>query len=178
MHKNATKCNKTQSKWCINKHGASKIIDTFETYQARRWSGSWSSQPRTRRWRPRWCGAPGYVPPPGLLESRAVENFTNVDSEAHAQCNAALAHVVGAWFGNLHNRNNVIKEALCPVSPCVVHNALHADPTSGYGCVTTTGCNKSALLWINLNPKFEFGLKQITWWSMWFSEVINFFLMT
>jgi hypothetical protein len=33
MHKNAAKCNKTQSKWCINKHGASKIIDTFETYQ-------------------------------------------------------------------------------------------------------------------------------------------------
>jgi hypothetical protein len=33
MHKNATKCNKTQSKWCINKHVASKIIDTFETYQ-------------------------------------------------------------------------------------------------------------------------------------------------
>jgi hypothetical protein len=32
MHKNAKKCNKTQSKWCINKHGASKIIDTFETY--------------------------------------------------------------------------------------------------------------------------------------------------
>jgi hypothetical protein len=33
MHKNTTKYNKTQSKWCINKHGASKIIDTFETYQ-------------------------------------------------------------------------------------------------------------------------------------------------
>jgi hypothetical protein len=32
MHKNATKCNKTQSKWCENKHGSSKIIDTFETY--------------------------------------------------------------------------------------------------------------------------------------------------
>jgi hypothetical protein len=27
------KCNKTQSKWCINKHGSSKIIDTFEMYQ-------------------------------------------------------------------------------------------------------------------------------------------------
>jgi hypothetical protein len=27
------KCNETQSKWCKNKHGASKIIDTFETYQ-------------------------------------------------------------------------------------------------------------------------------------------------
>jgi hypothetical protein len=24
--------NKIQSKWCINKHGASKIIDTFEAY--------------------------------------------------------------------------------------------------------------------------------------------------
>jgi hypothetical protein len=33
MYKNATKCNKTQSKWCNNKHGASKIIDTFETHQ-------------------------------------------------------------------------------------------------------------------------------------------------
>jgi hypothetical protein len=27
------KCNETLSKWCKNKHGASKIIDTFETYQ-------------------------------------------------------------------------------------------------------------------------------------------------
>jgi hypothetical protein len=33
MYKNATKFNKKQSKWCINKHGASKIIHTFETYQ-------------------------------------------------------------------------------------------------------------------------------------------------
>jgi hypothetical protein len=32
MHKSATKCNKTKGKWCKNKHGASKIIDTFETY--------------------------------------------------------------------------------------------------------------------------------------------------
>jgi hypothetical protein len=32
MHKNATKCNETLSRWCKNKHGASKIIDTFETY--------------------------------------------------------------------------------------------------------------------------------------------------
>jgi hypothetical protein len=36
MHKNATKCNKTLSKWCKNKHGASKIINTFETYQPSR----------------------------------------------------------------------------------------------------------------------------------------------
>jgi hypothetical protein len=33
MHKSATKCNKTLSKWCKNKHGASKIIDTFWMYQ-------------------------------------------------------------------------------------------------------------------------------------------------
>jgi hypothetical protein len=39
------KCNKTQSKWCINKHGAPKIIDTFEMYQypmvVRMMSGGW-----------------------------------------------------------------------------------------------------------------------------------------
>jgi hypothetical protein len=34
MHKSATKCNETIGKWCKNKHGASKIIDTFETYHS------------------------------------------------------------------------------------------------------------------------------------------------
>jgi hypothetical protein len=34
MHKSATKYNETLGKWCKNKHGASKIIDMFETYQA------------------------------------------------------------------------------------------------------------------------------------------------
>jgi hypothetical protein len=33
MYKSATKCNETVGKWCKNKHGASKIIDTLETYQ-------------------------------------------------------------------------------------------------------------------------------------------------
>jgi hypothetical protein len=32
MHKSATKYNETVGKWCKNKHGALKIIDTFETY--------------------------------------------------------------------------------------------------------------------------------------------------
>jgi hypothetical protein len=32
MHKSATKCNETLGKWCKNKHGASKIIDTLETF--------------------------------------------------------------------------------------------------------------------------------------------------
>jgi hypothetical protein len=34
MHKNATKCNETLNKWYKNKHGASKIMDTLETYHA------------------------------------------------------------------------------------------------------------------------------------------------
>jgi hypothetical protein len=38
MHKSATKCNETICKWCKNKHGASKIIDTLETYQLTRWN--------------------------------------------------------------------------------------------------------------------------------------------
>jgi hypothetical protein len=33
MHKSATKCNETLGKWCKNKHGASKIMDTLEMYQ-------------------------------------------------------------------------------------------------------------------------------------------------
>jgi hypothetical protein len=36
MHKNATKCYETLSKWCENKYEASKIIDTFETYHGSR----------------------------------------------------------------------------------------------------------------------------------------------
>jgi hypothetical protein len=32
MHKSATKCNETVGKWCKNKHGVSKIMDTLETY--------------------------------------------------------------------------------------------------------------------------------------------------
>jgi hypothetical protein len=38
------KCNETICKWCKNKHGASKIIDTLETYQwafERRACGAW-----------------------------------------------------------------------------------------------------------------------------------------
>jgi hypothetical protein len=46
MHKSATKCNETIGKWCKNKHGASKIIDTLETYQA---AGSRQLEARRRR---------------------------------------------------------------------------------------------------------------------------------
>jgi hypothetical protein len=43
MHKSATKCNETVGKWCKNKHGASKIMDTSETYQ--------EASPRARKQR-------------------------------------------------------------------------------------------------------------------------------
>jgi hypothetical protein len=42
MHKSATKCKETIGKWYKNKHGASKIKDTFETYQQARRSRGWS----------------------------------------------------------------------------------------------------------------------------------------
>jgi hypothetical protein len=32
MHESATKCNETLGKWYKKKHGASKIMDTLETY--------------------------------------------------------------------------------------------------------------------------------------------------
>jgi hypothetical protein len=49
MHKSTTKCNETLGKWCKNKHGASKIIDTFETYQKRveEFASSSASAPKT-----------------------------------------------------------------------------------------------------------------------------------
>jgi hypothetical protein len=36
------KCNETIGKWCKNKHGASKIIDTFETYHSIRGEDGWN----------------------------------------------------------------------------------------------------------------------------------------
>jgi hypothetical protein len=46
MHKSATKCNETVGKWCKNKHGASKIIDTLETYH----TSSKPAQTLRNRW--------------------------------------------------------------------------------------------------------------------------------
>jgi hypothetical protein len=46
MHKSAMKCNGTLGKWCKNKHGASKIIDTFETYQPPFEMKNWTYNPK------------------------------------------------------------------------------------------------------------------------------------
>jgi hypothetical protein len=76
MHKSATKYNETLSKWCKNKHGASKIIDTFETYQHPPNGPPYSSplrgvdSPIRGGGRPRvslGAGGQGRVPPLGRL---------------------------------------------------------------------------------------------------------------
>jgi hypothetical protein len=79
MHKNATKCNKTQSKWCVNKHGASKIIDTFETYQLAR-----SCDPYPRPSWLQWISrptrpSPASLPPPAWRKGiRRVRTLLSV----------------------------------------------------------------------------------------------------
>jgi hypothetical protein len=64
MHKSATKCNETVGKWCKNKHGASKIIDTLETYH---WGGHTTPGAARPGLRPQvvWC-------PPGPSPSRTL----------------------------------------------------------------------------------------------------------
>jgi hypothetical protein len=74
MHKNATKCNETLSKWCKNKHAASKIMDTFETYQAPastdRTAGGGSSGTISKRAGGGRSGGPlKLAPPPPLSHS-------------------------------------------------------------------------------------------------------------
>jgi hypothetical protein len=59
MHKNTTKCNKTLSKWCKNKHGASKIIDAFETYHGARLLWAVARGGTSRGGRREWAVAGG-----------------------------------------------------------------------------------------------------------------------
>jgi hypothetical protein len=76
MHKNATKCNKTLNKWCINKHGASKIIDTFETYHSSR---------RRQVWR--WRRPPVAIPLSGRVPGRASgPSRSRVDDDGRSWC--------------------------------------------------------------------------------------------
>jgi hypothetical protein len=57
MHKNATKC-----KWCKNKHGASKIIDTFEKYQRAGQIKNMTGGLNASRHCTRWLGGPNCDP--------------------------------------------------------------------------------------------------------------------
>jgi hypothetical protein len=63
MHKSATKYKETIGKWCKNKHGASKIIDTLETYHCSSLilQGSWSDHCNLRKKRKEKGTPPWYV---------------------------------------------------------------------------------------------------------------------
>jgi hypothetical protein len=93
MHKDITMCNKTQSKWCINKHGASKIIDTFETYHPPLW---WRKCPKTPP-----IPARPTMPPISSTESPSLPPKTNICCRSVAPgCSGPLAHLpkLGAYM--------------------------------------------------------------------------------
>jgi hypothetical protein len=104
MHKSATKCNEIVGKWCINKHRASKIIDTSETYHPR----GWPLVPVCKQLRLKGVGfSPEYLVPvvqPGLKPYTNQVNgpfCTSVSKHNQGTCKKWI-HVKG------HDRNNTI----------------------------------------------------------------------
>jgi hypothetical protein len=103
MHKSATKCNETIGKWCKNKHGASKIIDTLETYQASSHIGG-----TAKAWAvPPWCVGPLWPPSnsssdlwklPGIIR---LQELVSSNSE-NISCVAFLKHKNSKKTGNWH----------------------------------------------------------------------------
>jgi hypothetical protein len=89
MHKNATKCNKTQSKWCINKHGASKIIDTFETYHP---SGLARPDIDLNRTPSTGCGTPAGLKKPRRMSTTDMPRAVNLFDEMTAPTEEVMAH--------------------------------------------------------------------------------------
>jgi hypothetical protein len=82
------KCNETIGKWCKNKHGASKIIDTFETYQtthSSRWRQAW-------RWR---------RPPVVIPLSGRVPGWASGPSRSSGQRRRWIAMCSGKVIGSL-----------------------------------------------------------------------------
>jgi hypothetical protein len=75
MHKSATKCNETVGKWCKNNHGASKIIDTLETYQCSK------SDRCMSHFRPERSRFPAMTVPDVVFEvSRVADHMDSADS--------------------------------------------------------------------------------------------------
>jgi histone deacetylase 1/2 len=87
MHKNATKCNETLYKWCKNKHGASKIIDTFETYHPSLQRQHCVPNMQERRSRPSTCWW------------RYEESNNNNNGGGEREVNAAYG-VDTNWYGD------------------------------------------------------------------------------
>jgi hypothetical protein len=97
MHKNATKCNETLSKWCKNKHGASKIIDTFEMYQ--------SSRPRRH--------FPLYAKATRIKRGRATGGVAiDLEDQLSGRIGRRRARRKSRWRGRLPHRPN---SAACPL---------------------------------------------------------------
>jgi hypothetical protein len=77
MHKSATKCNETIGKWCKNKHGASKIIDTLETYHLPPGRSQFPLSLESSTSRPRAAPPPALLPqPPAPPSLSAPSGFT------------------------------------------------------------------------------------------------------
>jgi hypothetical protein len=103
MHKNATKCNETLSKWCKNKHGASKIIDTFETYQLLLVK-KLPRQLRTSVWRhcPECLKVSGHQPSEVWLSPTSSINLGFTTEGNLLMCSSYLPLGVPNWVPNTH----------------------------------------------------------------------------
>jgi hypothetical protein len=124
MHKSATKCNKTIGKWCKNKHGASKIIDTFETYHT--------------------FGGTASVPPPhsvsGALSTSSV--MASLSGRPPLEPNTHVAHAptLGA-----HNQTGATLSRfgdLRPMSLGSAGPAIDLNRTLSTGDTTLSGAKK------------------------------------
>jgi hypothetical protein len=122
MHKSATKCNETLYKWCKNKHGASKIIDTFETYQLAPYCFQLACGARTYN---------GSTKPEDWLE-----DYSTAVNIAEGNLRWAVRYVpqmlegpARIWLNNLPvgsiNGRLILKSSLCQTSP-----VLTRDPTA------------------------------------------------
>jgi hypothetical protein len=104
------KCNKTQSKWYNNKRGASKIIDTFETYQyARQPMSSFGTRNPTRpgetlSGRTAVMGYPRSVRPPLGLRRSKLSNTKNVDERKTETRAGKVCRLVFCDYVLLFNR--------------------------------------------------------------------------
>jgi hypothetical protein len=105
MHKNATKCNKTQRKWCVNKHGASKIIDTFETYQ-------YATARRKRNLIKRLKVEDNWVEGTGALKPHILDYFSNLFSSEVQDIDPALLEKTQPRVSEYMN-----EKLLAPFSP-------------------------------------------------------------
>jgi hypothetical protein len=106
MHKSAMKCNETLSKWCKNKHGASKNIDTLETYH-------WSGPKKPPRSPVMYDGEISVVQPVIRLPRRA--NQRNWHDDVHSMTKQQMSRAL---------KSHAVSEVTNTAS-CVTANEVH-----------------------------------------------------